>query len=99
MLDTSDDLKAGPTLRQDLSTEEWSSHLAAIRSAMLHLAQSPAERRAKVFMSDPDLVSDMIMLWRCAGASLASLALDIDAATTDLIALRKSMQGAKDRLC
>jgi hypothetical protein len=99
MLDTCHDLEGRPRLRQDTSTEEWSSHLAAIRSAMLHLNQSPAERRAKVFMSDPDPVSDMIMLWRCVGASLASLALDLDAATTDLITHRKSIERAKDRIC
>jgi hypothetical protein len=99
MLNTCHDPDGTARLRQHMSTEEWSSHLVAIRSAMLHLAQSPAERRAKVFMSDPDMVSDMIMLWRCAGASLASLALDLDAATTDLIAHRKSVERAKTRLC
>jgi hypothetical protein len=99
MLNTCHDLKGGLRRHQRMSTEEWSSHLVAIRSAMLHLAQSPAERRAKVFISDPDLVSDMIMLWRSAGASLASLALDLDAATTDLITHRKSVRRAKDHLC
>jgi hypothetical protein len=69
-------------------------------NSLCHALPRPKPRRAprQGFMSDPDLVSDMITLWTCAGDSPASLALDLDA-TTELIAHRKSIQCAKDRLC